>query len=117
MMRSGSTLQFNLANALVEELKVGVSAGFFYQAEQFTEAVTKDHDRSKWQVIKCHYWWREVEALQQEPPVKFIYCYRDLRDVAASWLEMQQLRFNSDYIRNLLQDAVNHFDIWTRCTC
>ncbi|KXK17937.1 MAG: Sulfotransferase domain protein [Chloroflexi bacterium OLB15] len=113
MMRSGSTLQFNLANALVQELKIGESAGFFYQPEQFTDAVTKEHDRSKWQVVKCHYWWPEVEALQQEAPVKFIYSYRDLRDVAASWVEMQQLKFDADYIRELLQDAVNHFDIWT----
>jgi len=114
MMRSGSTLQFNLTTTLVEQLNVGESAGFFYKPEQFTEAVTKEYDHTKWQVVKCHYWWPEVEKLHQGAPVKFIYSYRDLRDVTASWMEMQKLRFDAAYIHNMLQDAIKHFDIWTK---
>lgn len=84
MIRSGSTLQFNMARELIEAAKCGVAHGFISEDElsgtgrQLLEWAA---DR-RFHVVKSHS--IEPVATLSSGQVYLLYTFRDLRDVALS---------------------------------
>ncbi len=89
MIRSGSTLQYNLVRNILENSKLGRGEGFYdskncvlskYQINQWA-------DDDYYHVIKTHELHPEIVQLSKSNKanlLKICYIYRDIRDVAAS---------------------------------
>lgn len=86
MLRSGSTLQYNMVRLLVEAAGVGKSEGYYTAAE----LDDKKADLRSWgadaryHVIKLHDFYPDTARMVGEGVMKVCYIYRDIRDVAAS---------------------------------
>jgi hypothetical protein len=74
MIRSGSTLQYQIAADLVESKGQGYRIGFVENCEQLKAAVER---RSGFVVAKCHWPLAGLDALDCD--VRYIYIYRDTR--------------------------------------
>lgn len=86
MIRSGSTLQYNITRVLVELLQVGVGEGYF-ESDSFMELreqIVQWAADSTVHVIKTHIVPRNIIDMNSADSVRVFYIYRDLRDVAAS---------------------------------
>lgn len=88
MIRSGSTLQYNLARSLVESAKIGRGEGFLDEAD----LLRADDRLEVWaanrrhHVVKTHGLHPRLEWWVRHEPVRVLYIHRDLRDVAVSAL-------------------------------
>lgn len=107
MIRSGSTLQYNLVRNLVEELGVGEGIGFFSpeQMESKTSYFAKLAVDKKFYVMKIHE--KVPGALldnDEFKKVSFLYIYRDIRDVAVSL--KNKLKCDGDDLVERLDDAI-----------
>src|SRR3972149_3606276 len=86
MIRSGSTLQYNISRNLVELLQVGVGEGYFApdSLADFQEQFVRWGQDPSLHVIKTHSVPRGIINMVASGAVRVCYIYRDLRDVAAS---------------------------------
>ena len=82
MMRSGSTLQYNLALELVRAFGVGDAGGMLAQPSTLP-ALAAQYPGAQMCILKAHVWPEELAEARARAPVRLIYCYRDLRDVLA----------------------------------
>ncbi|OAD20264.1 hypothetical protein THIOM_004044, partial [Candidatus Thiomargarita nelsonii] len=86
MLRSGSTLQYNLLKSIVESHNLGGAEGYF-SSEQF-QSLRKKFERwgisSEIIVIKTHDIIPYSEEMIKSGTMKICYTYRDIRDVAVS---------------------------------
>ena len=85
MLRSGSTLQYNIARLLVTKLQVGSAEGFISKKglERFKTKLRDWESATPYHVIKSHIIqpeWMETSSMNR----CYLYIYRDLRDVAVS---------------------------------
>lgn len=86
MMRSGSTLQYNLARLLVGHDSNGIAHGYIEAKDLKVGILEQWVDSRELHLIKMHELHPSVSKLALEKPakVKVLYIYRDLRDVAVS---------------------------------
>jgi hypothetical protein len=82
MLRSGSTLQYQIATELVERKGLGKGGGFLTTAE--SEKSLARRDTCELLVVKVHDWTASLHALLTRGEAAGVYSIRDLRDVAAS---------------------------------
>jgi len=89
MIRSGSTMQYNLVRTLLEKQNIGRANGFFDNSnyplteDQIDQWVNDDY----YHVIKMHDLHPRIERIaknEKSDILKICYIYRDIRDVAAS---------------------------------
>ncbi len=83
MIRSGSTLQYNLVRGLVEATGSGRGLGFIGNPDR-DDRLCRWSQTSTWHVVKMHGladWMLEEQARKS---IRFFFSHRDLRDVAAS---------------------------------
>jgi hypothetical protein len=89
MIRSGSTLQYNLARSLVENIGIGTGSGYYddklyvFDEEQLNNWINTEG----YYVIKSHALIPRIERIAnkgQNNRVKICYIFRDIRDVAVS---------------------------------
>ena len=86
MIRSGSTLQYNLVTSLVDTMGTGVAHGGF-RPQEFE---TLERQFAEWQrteghhVFKTHHVASFMPQMVQADLMRIVYVFRDLRDVAAS---------------------------------
>ena len=86
MIRSGSTLQYNIVRSLLENMKLGKGHGYF----DANEYVVPERQLKQWandkyyHVIKMHDLHPKAEEMTKSGLVKICYIYRDIRDVAVS---------------------------------
>jgi hypothetical protein len=114
MMRSGSTLQYQLAVAIVE--KKGLGSGLGEVRNSNCQDLIKANSNNQIQVVKVHKFIHlqgAKEAVAQGQAT-CIYIYRDIRDVTVSLMKMRKwnfdrLIFGSKEIQQCLKD----FDLWT----
>lgn len=86
MMRSGSTVQYQIATELIESQNLGMSIGWISQFNAVAAKILEDAARrdDKTIVLKTHHYTPEAASLHQRGLAKMIYSYRDLRDVVVS---------------------------------
>lgn len=115
MMRSGSTLQYQIAKALVEESGVGEGLGFSPAVEFERLLVREGRDDSRVRVVKCHDWlpWERAAA---EEDRRVLYSYRDLRDVVVSWMKKAGLTFQEVMADGYVERLLENDYLWTRAT-
>jgi hypothetical protein len=86
MIRSGSTLLFNIAQSIVVSHGVGTAHGWKGDTEDsgLVEQLLEWDNSSDWHVIKTHRAPIGLLDASQFSDVYYLYSYRDLRDVAIS---------------------------------
>jgi hypothetical protein len=94
MMRSGSTLQYQIVSELIERKKLGGRMGYIIK-DEFQSLIQKPYfDDNKIYVVKTHSPLFKFAELVKNKKVKIIYCYRDIRD---SWLSVKRWqKFDAD---------------------
>jgi hypothetical protein len=90
MMRSASTLQYQIAAAIVESAGIGEGVG----VAPSPEVLERHRASSDLYVTKAHLFRPDYAPLFAERQAKAVYIYRDLRDVVVSWMNMQRLSFD-----------------------
>jgi Sulfotransferase domain len=83
MIRSGSTLQYQIAAELVEQSGAGYRISWVPEAE-FPLIENRHRDLPGHKVFKAHTVTPDFERLCREHDARVLYSYRDLRDVATS---------------------------------
>lgn len=118
MLRSGSTLQYQAACALVEAAGLSPlvdgrahSAGLGWD---WPTVMTSHSTSDRWHVVKVHDPNPTIEASLSPSGMRYVYSYRDLRDVAASWIAKEQIDVSKppsvalDFVPNALESYA-HF--------
>ncbi len=113
LMRSGSTLQYQITEALVEKLGVGTGYGWLpsiENQEDFWQRATES-DRDNYYIVKIHGFGRQFATLIAQDKARAIYVYRDLRDVVTSFMSWRNSSFEgvirAQWIEKVLRDSQN----------
>lgn len=110
-MRSGSTLQYQLTQALVEKLGNGKGYGWLpslkNREDLFLRATETDQDT--YYVVKIHGYNTYFADLIRADKARAIYVYRDIRDVVTSFMSWQKTSFESvireQWIEKIFKDS------------
>jgi len=98
MIRSGSTLQYNMARLLVTGTQRGRGHGFFSRRK-----LHRLNRIGRWSTSRSHHVIKMHDLLDSEDinryQPRFLYIYRDIRDVAAS-LKLKYNRTGEDLLRS-----------------
>jgi hypothetical protein len=97
MIRSGSTLQYQVVADLLEQRGLGQRAGFV-EKKNFRQVRAQLENMTGLSVIKIHDFLPEIEPWLKLEKTKIFYTFRDLRSVAASVMRIWKAPF-SDVIR------------------
>ena len=106
MIRSGSTLQYNMARCLVEVMSAGSGQGFY------EDPCTKETQRQfrlwsedeAFHVVKVHRIPSNLAEMSEANSIRICYIFRDIRDVAASLKNM--LKCKEESLVNMLDEAI-----------
>jgi hypothetical protein len=111
MIRSGSTLQYNLVRNLVEKVEAGRGHGFFNQEAELEDYLTEWSQDEKYHVIKTHAVHSKTADIAATGSARVFYTYRDIRDVAVSAKRAFKIRRQSTLLKALDQAVRNHYQI------
>jgi len=116
MIRSASTLQYQVVAELVERYGIGGRVGFADQ--QSVSAVLRDAEKiSGFAVIKVHEVLPELDRRMQQEHPRCFYTFRDLRAVALSTMRKWGIPFTHVIARNgWLESAVQSSVRWLAVT-
>ena len=103
MIRSGSTLAYNLIREYVELLSLGKGAGFL-EKENAIIASNKIQESSDMLVIKTH----DVFGIEKKTDITYVYTYRDLRDVAISL--KKKIPKNDKLIISMIDESIKQYN-------
>lgn len=114
MVRSGSTLQYNLARGIVEAMQAGKGEGWISPdrlEEKRDEMMGWARDKEI-HVIKSHVIPQCARELRDTGAVSFCYIYRDIRDVAVS--AKNKWNYEGEKLFEVLDKAVaTYYEIQT----
>ncbi len=103
MIRSGSTLQYNLAKGVIEG---SGSGGYIHANTDIPGMIRRMAPKDGWWVNKSHEYQDEIMMpLIERGQASFVMIYRDLRDVMVSTLKFRGQKFNS-YIKDFRKETV-----------
>jgi hypothetical protein len=110
MIRSGSTVQYQLSSEIIESAKCGMRAP--YAPESDFGKIRDSHD-FQFMVFKAHLCLPDLrrECLNNE--AKVIYSYRDIRDVAVSAMRKFEMTFDDLINKEWLDQAIDDYYQWT----
>lgn len=112
MIRSGSTLQYQLASSIIEH--AGLGRRVKYVPEANFDAVLRDNPgNAELKVFKAHICTSSMADLCHCGSAVVLYCYRDIRDVAVSALRKFNMSFESLVEAQWLDQAISDFNAWT----
>jgi len=111
MYRAGSTWQYNVVSRLVETLGIGRRIGFYDEEKELS--ALPDTTPHELLVLKSHHRHPELTKWLGEGRALGIYIFRDLRDVAFSFVHKSRNTF--DHVvgqMRLLDDAIQNDECW-----
>lgn len=112
MIRSASTLQYQITADLVERHAVGFRVGYVPEGE--FKSVFDQHDQQDgFKVFKAHVCTDDFQQLFKTGRARGIYSYRDIRDVAVSAVQKFGLSFDELMEKKWLDQAIADFELWT----
>lgn len=115
MLRSGSTLQYNIAQEIVTRLDLGSGVTAFTSPNLLAELLKQYQSPPPGiSVLKLHDYTTEVDLLRATGRTKGIYIYRDIRDVVVSWMRMQDQSFEEIDARNIVDTCLANYAMWTQ---
>jgi len=111
MLRSGSTLHYQLTKELVELKNLGYGLGWA-EGEKFYDLYEKHRHNNTIKVIKIHRYIPKAKELTVAGEAKIIHVYRDVRDIVVSILNKDKKSFWDIIRANLLQSLVIESKSW-----
>lgn len=113
MIRSASTLQYQLAAELVESRGRGRRLPWF-PPEQFGAIRAEQAEQPGWKVVKVHPCLPEIAAELTSGRARGLYSFRDLRDVVVSLMRKDDVACTRGFATRVVRDCLVHYDRWTR---
>ena len=112
MIRSGSTLQYQLASAIVERAEIGERMTYAPEAE--FERVSREHacQSGRMLVFKAHVCTPALIEACADDGALVVYSYRDIRDVAVSSLRKFGKSFEELRDAGWLDQAIDDYYKW-----
>lgn len=114
MIRSGSTLQFQLTSAIVERAGIGIRLPYSPESD-FKKVQDHCSGEYKFQVLKVHVYTPALAKECIEHSAAVIYSYRDIRDVAVSAMRKFGLSFSELMGAKWLEQAITDYSQWMKC--
>lgn len=112
MMRSGSTLQFQITARLVEEAGLGKRMEWV-KPERFPELQAKYADYDGWKVFKTHFCTETMISESAKQNAMGVYVFRDIRDVFVSMMKKSGTTFDNLLNQGLIDECMRNFQRWT----
>lgn len=112
MIRSGSTLQYQMASSIVEHACLGCRLKYVPESE-FETVLNRHREDTGLKVVKVHVCTLTLAKLAQKSDAKIIYCYRDIRDVAVSAMRKFDMSFDALIDAGWLDQAITDYYAWT----
>ena len=112
MIRSGSTLQFQLASSIVEHAGLGHRVKYVPESE-FETVLDRHTQDAGLKVFKAHVCTSTLAEIAQTGDAKVIYSYRDIRDVAVSAMRKFDMPFDALVNAGWLDQAITDYYAWT----
>lgn len=112
MIRSGSTLQYQITGQLVEEAGLGKRIAWT-KHDRFTDIRKEYADYGGWKVFKTHEFTDEMAAEFTRQNARGVYIYRDLRDVFASIMRKNLKKFDQLWNERFLERCLYNYKQWT----
>ena len=118
MIRSGSTLQFQLTAAIVEQAGIGRRLPYVPESD-FDHIIQENNVPSEFRVLKVHIHTPAFAKECNENGARVVYSYRDIRDVAVSAMRKFDMSFGQLMEAKWLEQAIADYYSWTKCplTC
>lgn len=115
MVRSGSTVQYQIAVELIESHNLGMTIGWISNPDAEILAVLQSATkrRDKYLILKCHDYTAAAGQLVQLGVAKAVYIYRDLRDVAVSLGHKFFESVDAALASGLLERSLANYYGWT----
>ncbi len=110
MIRSGSTVQYQLTAAIIEAANCGIRVP--YTPESGFAAIRDAYDY-QFAVFKAHVCLPELSRECRNNGAKVIYSYRDIRDVAVSVMRKFEMTFEELINKKWLDQAIEDYHQWT----
>lgn len=114
MLRSGSTLQYNMAAELVERHKIGKRemwiddhSGYFANTPGEAGVI----------VFKSHLLSPQIEERIKNSGSIILTCFRDVRDCVASWQVKTGSELSLEDGLNFAAGAISNFSVWEEIDC
>lgn len=114
MIRSGSTLQFQLSSAIVEQAGIGRRLPYAPESD-FDHICSQDNVSSEFRVFKVHVYTSAFAKECNENEARVVYSYRDIRDVAVSAMRKFDMSFGQLMEAKWLDQAIADYYYWTKC--
>lgn len=111
MMRSGSTVQFQLTSSIVETAGVGCRHPYI-PATEFSK-IQSDGRKRDFAVFKSHLCLPDFKWECLNEGAMVVYCYRDIRDVAVSAMRKFDMSFDALVDAGWLDQALTDYYAWT----
>lgn len=109
MIRSGSTLQYQLASELIERFSLGERTTYFPPEEHARVLESVPHGLS---TFKTHSLTEPVALHCQRGGGIALYIYRDLRDVVSSFQQKERVRLEGDVLADFIIDLIRKDLAW-----
>ena len=113
MIRSGSTLQYQIVSELVENCRAGRRIEDVPENE-FGRLLTSYREEQALKVFKAHICTEEIQKLFEARQAKGVYSFRDIRDVAVSAIKKFEMPFEELIEKKWLDQAIADYRLWTR---
>ena len=112
MMRSGSTLQYQIAKTLIEEAGRGEGVGSCVPG-RFRELLRRHPGPNRVHVVKSHRYVPTAHRRLREGDARSIYIYRDLRDVVVSMMHKESKTFRQLMDEGFVHDLLRDDAVWS----
>lgn len=113
MMRSASTLQYQLTSEIVKYKNMGKSIGWV-EPNKFSYFKDKYHNYQGFLIAKCHKYIKESVELDRKENAKFIYSFRDIRDVYVSLKNKNHSKLSFWIILQQIESALSDYQSWNK---
>ena len=110
MIRSGSTLQYQLASSIVERAHAGQRIGWVASGE--VKGTIKCNNGTGIHVLKSHIPTPSIITMSKNKESKSLYIYRDLRDVVVSTMGQHKQPFAKVWESGAIAEAIAWGAIW-----
>ncbi|MFP4370090.1 MAG: sulfotransferase domain-containing protein [Candidatus Kapaibacterium sp.] len=111
MIRSGSTVQYQIAAELVEMKGLGRRVEWIDESNHAIEIPKRDSDELL--VFKSHAFTPTIAEEFEKNNAKALYIYRDLRDVAVSHSQKYEMPISAIIDKDLIGGAIMQYHNWT----
>jgi hypothetical protein len=112
MLRSASTLQYQIASEIVEFYGLGERVTW-YPHEEHQKIIDAQNAFSHYKVFKSHSYSTQINQEFKKRNALGLYIFRDIRDVLSSMKEKNGCDYSDDQIATMTKQLMKNHFLWT----